>query len=81
MDEPAAGLTGEGTARLADWMREFVTAGTAVLLIEHNMRLVMDTADYIYVLDHGELIGEGTPDEVRENPAVVTAYLGLGDQA
>lgn len=79
MDEPAAGLTGDRTAGLGRWLREFTGPGTAVLLIEHNMSLVMSVADYIYVLDHGVLIGEGTPDEVRANPAVVAAYLGTGD--
>lgn len=80
MDEPAAGLTGDRTAGLGRWLREFTGPDTAVLLIEHNMSLVMGIADYIYVLDHGVLIGEGTPDEVRANPAVVAAYLGTGDE-
>jgi branched-chain amino acid transport system ATP-binding protein len=79
MDEPAAGLTADRTAGLGRWLRDFTGPETAVLLIEHNMSLVMSVADYIYVLDHGVLIGEGTPDEVRANPAVVAAYLGTGD--
>lgn len=79
MDEPAAGLTGDRTAGLGRWLREFIGQDTAVLLIEHNMSLVMAVADYIYVLDHGVLIGQGTPDEVRADPAVVAAYLGTGD--
>jgi ABC-type uncharacterized transport system ATPase subunit len=50
--------------------------GSAILLVEHDMSLVMDLCDYVYVLDFGELIFEGAPDEVRMSPIVQTAYLG-----
>ena len=76
MDEPAAGLGGVGVSTIGPWITERARAGIAVILIEHNMRLVMEVADYIYVLDHGVLIAEGTPAEVRVNPVVLTAYLG-----
>ena len=76
MDEPAAGLGGVGVSTIGPWITERARAGVAVILIEHNMRLVMEIADYIYVLDHGVLIAEGTAAEVRVNPVVLTAYLG-----
>jgi branched-chain amino acid transport system ATP-binding protein len=50
--------------------------GTTVLLIEHDMGVVMDLSDFVVVLDHGEKISEGTPDEVRADPVVISAYLG-----
>lgn len=76
MDEPAAGLGGVGVSTIGPWITGRAQAGIAVILIEHNMRLVMEIADYIYVLDHGVLIAQGTPAEVRVNPVVLTAYLG-----
>lgn len=76
MDEPAAGLSGAGVGRLKPWIAGRAAAGVAVMLIEHNMRLVMELADYIYVLDHGVVIAAGTPPEIRTNPQVLEAYLG-----
>ena len=76
MDEPAAGLGGDGVSTLGPWITGQAEAGVAVILIEHNMRLVMGIADQIYVLDHGILIAEGPPDVVRRHPAVLEAYLG-----
>ena len=76
MDEPAAGLTAAQTQDIGRWIQKTATSGAAVLLIEHNMRLIMDIADYIYVLDSGKLIAEGTPDEIMVNQAVLDAYLG-----
>jgi branched-chain amino acid transport system ATP-binding protein len=77
MDEPAAGLTAAQTADLGTWIVDVSRRGITVLLIEHNMGLIMQIADYIYVLDSGVLIGEGTPAEVQSNQAVLDAYLGV----
>ncbi|MBX9846476.1 MAG: ABC transporter ATP-binding protein [Xanthobacteraceae bacterium] len=76
LDEPAAGLSVDETKRLSGVIRDIAARGTTVLLIEHDMKLVMNTADRIAVLDFGRKIAEGPPATVRENPAVVAAYLG-----
>jgi branched-chain amino acid transport system ATP-binding protein len=78
LDEPAAGLSAEETKRLAAAIRAIAESGTTVLLIEHDMKLVMNTADTIVVLDFGRKIAEGPPAAVRESPAVIAAYLGVG---
>jgi len=76
LDEPAAGLNSEESARLSALIRAIAGGGTKVVLIEHDMNLVMNTADFIIVLDFGKKIAEGSPAEIRTNPAVLTAYLG-----
>jgi branched-chain amino acid transport system ATP-binding protein len=81
LDEPAAGLNSEETKLLSATIRKMVSQGTTVLLIEHDMNLVMSTADTVAVLDFGVKIAEGTPSSVRENPAVIAAYLGTAEAA
>jgi branched-chain amino acid transport system ATP-binding protein len=77
LDEPAAGLNPEETRRLGGTIRALrAEEGVAILLIEHDMRLVMQVCDRLVVLDHGERISAGTPAEVRNDPAVIDAYLG-----
>jgi sulfate-transporting ATPase len=81
LDEPAAGLGDTETAELATMVRRLADEwGMAVLLVEHDMNFVMNVCDKIVVLDFGRLIGEGTPDEIRQDPLVVAAYLGEADQ-
>ncbi len=75
LDEPAGGLGSQDI----DWMNGLIhnlKTDTSILLVEHHMDVVMNVCDRIYVLNFGELIAEGTPEEVRENPAVIAAYLG-----
>jgi len=79
LDEPAAGLNREETSRLATLLKQIAASGMAVLLIEHDMSLVMNVADRITVLDFGRVIAQGTPDEVRQNRDVITAYLGTAE--
>ena len=77
LDEPAAGLGDVETAELARLVRRLADDwGIAVLLVEHDMNFVMSVCDHIVVLDFGRRSREGTPHEVRRDPAVIAAYLG-----
>ncbi len=79
LDEPAAGLNHGEKAALLDLLRRISDLGTAVVLIEHDMGLVMDVSERIVVLNYGKEIADGTPEEIRANPAVIEAYLGADD--
>jgi ABC-type branched-subunit amino acid transport system ATPase component len=76
LDEPAAGLDTDQSSEFGVQVRAMAKDGLGVLLIEHDMSLVFDVCDWVYVLDYGTVIASGTPDAVRVEPAVVTAYLG-----
>jgi branched-chain amino acid transport system ATP-binding protein len=76
LDEPAAGLDSHESRDLGHRLRRVVDAGTAMLLVDHDMGLVLSICDLVFVLDFGKLIARGTPDEIRRNAAVVEAYLG-----
>jgi len=80
LDEPAAGFNPQEKRVLMDLIRKVRDRGFTVLLIEHDMRLVMGVTDRIVVLEFGKKIAEGAPAEIRDNPAVIAAYLGVEEE-
>lgn len=80
LDEPGAGLNAIEKRGLSDLIKRICENGTTVVLVEHDMDLVMGTAEHVIVLDYGQKIGEGTPQEVQHNPDVITAYLGEDEE-
>ncbi|HVX16992.1 MAG TPA: ABC transporter ATP-binding protein [Acidimicrobiales bacterium] len=81
LDEPASGQDDTETATFAALLRELAAGGLAVVMVEHDMRLVMEVCDPIHVLDFGRVLAVGSPDEIRTNEAVLAAYLGAQKEA
>ena len=81
LDEPAAGMNPQETEELGVFIKEIQKKfGLTIFMIEHHMNLVMGISDRIYVIDFGKQIAEGTPEEIRNNPAVIAAYLGVEEE-
>lgn len=81
LDEPAAGLNDAESAELNEIIFSIRDAGVTILLVEHDMNVVMNVADHIVVINFGRKIAEGNAVEIRNNPAVIEAYLGIDDEA
>ncbi len=78
LDEPVAGLNPKETAEVAELIRTVTKDEVTIILIEHDMRMVMELSDHITVMNFGKKLAEGTPAEIKANPEVIKAYLGSG---
>ena len=78
MDEPFAGMNPGETSRMMELTRKVRESGVTIVLVEHDMKAVMGLCDQLTVLNFGSLLAQGTPEQVRSNPEVVSAYLGSG---
>ena len=76
LDEPAAGMNSKENDELLVLLKKIAARGVAILIIEHDMKLMMNLCDYIYVLYYGKKLAEGAPAEIQKNPEVIAAYLG-----
>ena len=76
LDEPAAGMNSQEKLELDELLQRILKLGVTILMVEHDMKLVMNVCHEIYVLAEGKLLAHGTPEEVQNNPDVITAYLG-----
>jgi len=81
LDEPASGQDETETEQFARLLRELADGGTAVVLVEHDVGLVMEVCDHIHVLDFGRMIAAGTPAQIQSDEAVLTAYLGSAKES
>ena len=81
LDEPAGGVNPVMIEKMMEMVDDLNSRGKTFLLVEHNMRLVMELCQHIIVLDHGQKIAEGQPSEIQNNPLVLEAYLGSTQNA